>query len=34
MHCASSQDKQKDGTMYPNVPVMAMLGVMIELTLP
>jgi hypothetical protein len=34
VHCAFSQDKQTDGTACPNVPVMAMLGVMLELTLP
>jgi hypothetical protein len=34
MHYASSQDKQTDRTKHPNVPVMAMLGVMIEWTLP
>jgi hypothetical protein len=27
MHCAASQDRQAVGTMHPNVPVMAMLGV-------
>jgi hypothetical protein len=34
MHCASSQEKQTDGKMHPNIPAIAMLGVMIESTLP
>jgi hypothetical protein len=34
VHCASFQDKQTDGTMHPNVAVMAMLGVTIGLTHP
>jgi hypothetical protein len=33
VHCAFSQDKQTDGTTHPNVPVAAILGVMIESTL-
>jgi hypothetical protein len=29
-HCASCQDKQTDGAMLPNVPHVAMQGVMRE----